>query len=378
MSNSNTDKQTILVVDDTAENLDVLKGALLPDFKVRLAPNGKVALKAANVKPHPDLVLLDIMMPIMDGFEVCRRLKASEATKDIPVIFVTAKTGEDDELEGLKLGAVDYITKPISIPIVRARVNAHLELRKSKQQLDRHNKRLLYERELIEKIILKMRDADVFDNRNLRYLISPVEETAGDMLISTFTPDGRQLVLLGDFTGHGLPAAIGGPLVTYILYELAMRGESGESILSVINSQLYARLPTGIFFAAFFLEISPERDIATIWNAAIPDGVVLRKGDIVKQLPSNLLPLGVTSSIDTAKAANKIPLETGDRIFIFSDGIVEARGNNREMFGYKRIEDYIKQLALADENFKELLSLLNNHVGSSIHDDDITLAEIRF
>lgn len=98
MASKQNKKPIILVVDDTPENIDVLKGALTPQYMVRPAPNGEIALKAANVQPPPDLALLDIMMPGMDGYEVCRRLKANPATRDIPIIFVTAKSQENDEL----------------------------------------------------------------------------------------------------------------------------------------------------------------------------------------------------------------------------------------------------------------------------------------
>ena len=120
---------TVLVVDDTPENL-TLMGALLRDhFMVKVANNGEKALKIAISDTLPDLVLLDIMMPGTDGYEVCRRLKATAATRDIPVIFLTARSDPDDERMGLALGAVDYITKPISPPILLARVTTHLALK---------------------------------------------------------------------------------------------------------------------------------------------------------------------------------------------------------------------------------------------------------
>ncbi len=121
-------KQTLLVVDDTPVNIDVLDGILGKDYKIKVALNGEKALKIAGSENPPDLILLDIMMPGMDGYEVCRRLKENDATKKIPVIFVTAKDEVEDETKGFKLGAADYITKPVSPPIVRERVKTHLAL----------------------------------------------------------------------------------------------------------------------------------------------------------------------------------------------------------------------------------------------------------
>jgi len=122
------EKQTILLVDDTPENIDVLSGVLRDDYKLKVALDGKKALKIAFGKSKPDMILLDVMMPEIDGYEVCRRLKQEPSTASIPVIFITAKSQEGDEKLGLDLGAVDYITKPISAPIVLARVKTQLAL----------------------------------------------------------------------------------------------------------------------------------------------------------------------------------------------------------------------------------------------------------
>ena len=125
------DKATVLVVDDTPDNLALMSGLLKDDYRVKVANTGEKALKIAAGEHPPDLILLDIMMPGMDGYEVCQRLKADAATRDIPVVFLTAKAAVEDERKGLELGAVDYITKPISPPIVMARVKTHLQLKAS-------------------------------------------------------------------------------------------------------------------------------------------------------------------------------------------------------------------------------------------------------
>ncbi|MDO6639483.1 two-component system response regulator [Shewanella sp. 5_MG-2023] len=121
------ERQTILVVDDTAENIDVLAGVLKSDYQIKIAKNGKLALKIAKAMTL-DLILLDIMMPGIDGFEVCRQLKQDKRTQHIPIIFVTAKISAADELKGLELGAADYITKPFNPPIVLRRVQTQLAL----------------------------------------------------------------------------------------------------------------------------------------------------------------------------------------------------------------------------------------------------------
>jgi cyclic di-GMP phosphodiesterase len=137
--NTSLNKQKILVVDDTPENIDVLMGVLKSDYKMVAARDGEKALKLVQGDNPPDLILLDIMMPGMDGYEVCARLKADNKTRQIPVIFVTAKGEVEDETRGLELGAVDYVTKPISPPIVQARVKNHLELKMARVELENQN-----------------------------------------------------------------------------------------------------------------------------------------------------------------------------------------------------------------------------------------------
>lgn len=131
MPSGSADKATVLVVDDTPDNLALMSALLKERYKVKVANDGPRALRIAAGERPPDLILLDIMMPGMDGYEVCRRLKAAPATREIPVIFLTARAGTEDEESGFALGAVDYITKPISPPIVLARVETQLRLKAS-------------------------------------------------------------------------------------------------------------------------------------------------------------------------------------------------------------------------------------------------------
>ena len=133
------DKPTILVVDDTPDNLSLMSGILKDSYKVKVANSGEKALQIAGTLPAPDLILLDIMMPGIDGYQTCIRLQTHANTKHVPIIFLTAKAEVEDETYGLELGAVDYITKPISPPILLARVKTHLELKRMQDFLRDQN-----------------------------------------------------------------------------------------------------------------------------------------------------------------------------------------------------------------------------------------------
>ncbi len=182
------DNMSVLIVDDNPVNIQILAGALRANHRVRVANSGLKTLEVAVSDDPPDIILLDIMMPEMDGYEVCRRLKNNPKTMDIPIIFVTAKAESDDEAFGLNLGAVDYISKPYSLPVVKARVRAHLQLKQRTDMLaelamldgltgiaNRRNFDLALEREWgrsvrkISDIALIMLDIDFFKAYNDHY-----------------------------------------------------------------------------------------------------------------------------------------------------------------------------------------------------------------
>jgi response regulator RpfG family c-di-GMP phosphodiesterase len=131
----NSEKQKVLIVDDAPEVIQILVETLKDEYKIIAANNGEKALALAAVDPAPDIILLDVMMPGMDGYEVCTKLKSNKKTAEIPVIFVTSMDDVEDETWGFAVGAADYITKPVRPPIVRARVKTHLDLRNARQKL---------------------------------------------------------------------------------------------------------------------------------------------------------------------------------------------------------------------------------------------------
>lgn len=227
-------KQTILIVDDAPDNL-ALMGSLLNEFyKTKVALNGDKALQIAMSNEPPDLILLDVMMPGIDGYEVCRRLKENKATNDIPVIFLTAKTEVEDEQKGLELGAVDYITKPISPPIVLARVKNHLMLQSAKEYLKEKNQFLenAFSRYVSSKVIeqLKKTPIDEFlrmdkwevsilfvDMRGFTELgnrLKPeeVQETVNSFLANMVKYVEEMDGMVDKFLGDGLMAIFGAPL----------------------------------------------------------------------------------------------------------------------------------------------------------------------
>jgi len=157
---------TILIVDDTETNIDVLIDIFADHYQVLVAMNGESALKIASSE-YPDLILLDIMMPGMDGYEVCRKLKEDEKTRSIPIIFITAKSDDEDEAKGLTFGAIDYLRKPVNPPIVMARIKNHLKLKLAQEKLKAQN-------EILKENVRLREDLENISRHDLKSPLTPI------------------------------------------------------------------------------------------------------------------------------------------------------------------------------------------------------------
>ena len=379
---TSTSKPIVLIVDDVPENLTILMDILSSQYGVKVARSGQRALQQAAKEPKPDLILLDVMMPEMDGYEVCRQLKANPELEQIPVIFVTALDEIEDEKRGFAVGGVDYIVKPIQPAIVKARTRTHIALRTVYRNLEEKsavisekNELLTYERGLVENIISRMRETDAFDPKGLRFLVSPLENTNGDMLLSASRSDGSQHVLVGDFTGHGLPAAIGGPMIEDIFYAMTGKDLQPEAILDEINKKLFRKLPIDIFLAGIFLDIDRSRMRLRAWNFGMPEILIWRNGTFRSEHPSTHSFLGIEEALDFTHC-HDLDLQPEDRLFAFSDGVVERRGAAGEMFGMARTKEAIQSMLKAGHSLEYMLVLLEEFHSGNTPKDDITLVEI--
>jgi two-component system, HptB-dependent secretion and biofilm response regulator len=367
------DKPLILAVDDVPENIDVLKSILTSEYAMSAAVNGPLALKIAE-KQLPDLILLDVMMPGMDGHQVLRRLKENEATRSIPVMFVSALGEEENELQGLELGAGGYVAKPIPPKILKARISTHLTLLRIRRELDDKNRRLEQERAFLEDVVLRMSQDSHFDASRLKVLHRLVDKTGGDLVLSAFRPNGRRHLLVGDFTGHGLPAALGGILVSHLFYDLTARDSDAEQVVAEINRVLHAQLPSNIYMAAQLVELAADGRAMRVWNAGLPDCLVLRGDGQWLHLASSLLPLGIIGDIEGTPTAS-LPLVPGDHCYAFTDGLTEAENRAGEQFGMTRL----KETLLRYRDAGDLRGLEQDHqefVAGQPLLDDLTLVEL--
>lgn len=373
---------TILVVDDAAENLDVLRGLLQQRYVVRAAISGELALRLALIEPVPDLILLDVMMPQMDGYEVCRRLKANPLTRDIPVIFVTAMGHSEHELQGLELGAVDYLTKPVVPAIVQARVETHLalgdalrRLKRALHEIEARNLSLRDEKELLEDIVMRMQSACPFDARGIRHIQRSLERACGDIVLSACRPDGAQHVLVGDFSGHGLAAAFAGPLVSSIFYSRTADGHELGSILAELNRTLCEHLPAQIYMTASAVELPPERAQVHVWNYGMQPVLYLGCDQDIARVKSCGLPLGISVSSEHGEPHVRLAASPMMRIYQYSDGITEAASPGYEQFGEERLSHLVGRIYRERLPLETVWDELERHCEGGGLSDDAVLVE---
>ncbi|MBF0425108.1 MAG: SpoIIE family protein phosphatase [Magnetococcales bacterium] len=234
--------------------------------------------------------------------------------------------------------------------------------------------KLAYERGFIEEIIVRMRASQRFDPHRMRFVMAPVEKTAGDLLLSARPADGSQYVMLGDFTGHGLTAALGGPLVSDIFYSMTAKGLPLADIVREINRQLKLKMPTGLFMAACFAELNPGRDLLTVWNFSMPELLLFAEGAIVARFPSDDLPMGVIAELDGESVSHAF--HPGNRLIAFSDGVVEVADPEGNFLGQEAVESVLLQILIADQNLELLKNVLEAYRDQPDQADDITIVEL--
>jgi sigma-B regulation protein RsbU (phosphoserine phosphatase) len=376
-------QKLILVVDDTPLNIGVISGALKDSYKTKVATNGEKALALASAEEKPDLILLDIMMPGMDGYEVCSRLKADPATSEIPVIFLTGQTSAEDETRGFEVGAVDYVHKPFSPAVVKARVRSHILLREARAQLASQLLALNTELEMARQIQLSILPHSIPKLAGLdiaaHYL--PMTSVAGDFYDFIQIDDKHIGILIADVSGHGLPSA----LIASML-QVALTGQAGHAsepakVLLGLNRALCGKF-THNFVTAAYVYVDVENNLMRYAGAGHPPMLQWRNSTgKAAQVLENGLVLGIIE--DASYEALEFPLEPGDRYVLYTDGILEAANSAQEQFGADRVMSFIKNHNhLEAEPFSQ--TLLNDLAGWSNQtvdqgqQDDITLLVIDY
>ena len=374
----------VLVIDDST-SIQLFVVSIIEDlgFETNVAASGEAALKFFDCKEadFPDLVVLDIGLPGIDGYETAASIKDIAGSRHIPIIFLSGSKDPDVLSKCLSVGD-DYIAKPFSVEMVAAKVQAHCRLSQLYQQLEqqylelkRYHQQIAVEHDLVESIFNRHFQQNFVQADNYRYHISPKSVFNGDLLLAAYGPSDNLYILIGDVTGHGLPAAVGALPIYPAFLTMAKKGLSVGLIASELNKALAKLLPDNMLVAATLLELSGGGDQVTIWSGGLPPAVLAdTHGNIRRMIEPMHCPLGMLEEHEFLQDVQVIAVGPEDRIYLFTDGVEESRNSAGEMFGDARLH------ALFDgqcaDIYSRILQQLSIFTEGVDQDDDITLVEL--
>lgn len=371
----------ILVVDDQELNRNLLRFMLEQEsHTVALACDGQDALTVYD-EFDPDLVLLDVVMPKMDGFEVAPLLKAKSTDVYLPIIFITALDDKNSLEKCLQVGGDDFLNKPFDKVILSAKIKAHARTRELSKKTYKQNQELAYyqlqterEHELVEHIFDNALEKRFLLPELVDFNLSPASMFNGDLLLMAPSCTGGLYLLLGDFTGHGLAAAIGALPASKIFYSMTQKGLAVGDIAAELNQALYGLLPGNMFCAASIIELNRSGRTVSAWLGGLPDGFIIGgDGEIKQRLTSRHMALGILDEFEFERETVYIETEPDDKVFLYTDGVIEAENHAGDFFGEQRLLEKIKH----STNLDKIVDSVKRFTGNQDQQDDLSLAVIK-
>jgi len=384
-------KDNILIVDDLPANLQFLNSVLVEQgYHVRPAINGQVALKIAQ-KTLPDLILLDIQMPGINGYQVCEQLKSDVKTQKIPIIFISALSEVFDKVKAFSVGGVDYITKPFQAEEVLARVETHLKIHHLQQQLAEQNKifkaenvRMKAELDIslrLQQMLLPTeRELEQIDGLDIAGFMEPADEVGGDYY-DVLQHSGRVLFAIGDVTGHGLESGALAIMIQASIRTLLANNETNHvKFFSALNQMVFHNVQRMQVDKSLTLALISYQDNQLYLSGQHEEMIVVRNGELELIDTIDLgFPIGLIE--DIAEFVNQItvPLNIGDVVILYTDGITEAENLDKQMYEQERLCEIIKQnwQKTAQEIRMVIIEDVHQFIGNQKIFDDITLLVLK-
>jgi len=370
----------ILIADDSDSDRLILKTLLRRlGHEVEDARNGEEAVDIFR-QSGADIVLLDALMPVMDGMEAAHHIKALAGERLVPLIFLTSLSDADALVRCLEAGGDDFLTKPYNRIIIEAKINAFNRMRLMHRTLSEHrdlirdrNRQLTEEQEIAKRVFENIAHTGCLDAPNIRFHASPMSIFNGDVLFACPRPAGGMQILVGDFTGHGLPAAVGAMPVAEIFYGMTSKGFSGSDVLREINQKLGRILPTGMFCCAAMIQADFHLNQLQIWNGGLPDGVLIRRNGALETVASRHLPLGVLGAARFDAGMEVFRTEPGDTLLMMTDGVLEAENHQGSMYGEDRLRRSLEDRDAGSSPFDAVMAGIRAFTGKQPEQDDVTL-----
>ena len=380
----------ILIVDDEPQNIRLLQIRLqAAEYTVLTATSGQEALELIQVNA-PDLILLDIMMPGMNGFEVCQRIRAEEATQFIPVVMVTALSDTEDRIKAIEVGADDFISKPFDSHEVLARVRSlvrikryHDALEQANRDLKMHNERLDKELQMASEIQDSLMPQGITNLLGFRIVshYTPAVVVGGDFFDLWEVERGRLGVFISDVMGHGVSAAFITVFIKTIVEEMSVQTDDPGQLLKELNSRFNKMISSQqyMFATAFCAVIDRSNQTLHYANAGHPfPFLVQRQHNVCKPLGNQSAGKGLGLLPDSTYQTCQYPFAPSDGLFLYTDGACELQNSQGEEFTSQGIQNVItKQIAQpAPVLVETVLDTTNQFSGGKPKDDDITIVAI--
>ena len=373
----NERKLKILVVDDTRENRMLVKVFMKRlGHETILAENGEEAI-AVFQEHSPDIILMDVMMPVMDGYEATKRIRELCATKWVPIIFMSANVAVEDQIQGIEAGGDDYLPKPINLELLRAKIGAMQRIAQMQAQLNQYHAEAQSELELARNLVDNMTHKAGLSDQAVNYWLESAEQLSGDLIAASRTPDDKLYVMVADATGHGLSAAMSQLPVSQCFYEMTHKGYSIPSIVASMNTKLESMLTVGRYVAATLASIDFNNRLIEVWNGAGPEAYFVNaQGEILQCFPSTECALGIIDDGSYRLQTIAYQWDEPGELVIYSDGMLDAANARGELYGDERLLQ-----AFGEGRQSSWFASIKNHIQSYYNRqasfDDISLLTVR-
>lgn len=382
-------RSRVLIVDDNPDKRDLLAVILRRHYEVAQCENGLDGLRAIN-ELNPDVVLLDVLMPGLDGFEVCRRLKAEPRTADIPVLFVTVLDQDQERVDGLELGGEDFINWPVKASELVARINARIRSRQPITQLrnvvEEQNRQLEEDRQREAATEYELEQARLVQQRFITNVFPqgqglafahhyrPSRQVGGDLFDVVTVNDHEVAILMADVSGHGMPAALL-TSVCKVLFRTGIEQCDGPAkMLRWLNRQISAYLATGEFLTVFIGWWNGRERSFSYAGAGHPPALLFGPDDAaVERLYVSPGIVGIMPDCDFPASTTRLAL--GQRLTLYTDGITEAMNRDQELFGEERLADTYLQAAHLplDGMVRQVFNVVDGFLAGAPQSDDQAL-----
>jgi len=367
----------IMIVDDSKFMRMLLEDILKKEgYTVKSYERALIAKDDLD-KFSPHLILSDFLMPEMNGYEFCEYVK-KEKKYDVKFILVTSVTDVDNKVKCFEVGADDYITKPFNAKEVIARVATHLKIKILTDRLQNALERINKDLEIVRFIQLSLvpEKFPQFENLKFTYYYNIMHKTGGDYLDYLILNDSKLGVIVADVEGHGIYSTVFMAIIKTIVNTDLKKIIDTSDALTLLNNDILSLTKETKFATVFYGIIDIENLVLSYSNAGHHEPVLINRknGEISLLKCKKGFPVGLFKANSDTYGSNKINLKKGDRIFIFTDGILEAKNDNGELFGEKRFLELVKNTKdLNSEDAKELILERINEFANKNLDDDITL-----